>query len=55
MRLQPHEPHEVEAPVNSMLDELEVLVRRIIAEGGEAPLRARLDRLVPANRPRAAR
>lgn len=52
MRLQPHEPHEVEAPVNSMLDELEVLVRRIIAEGGEAPLRVRLERLVPARQQR---
>ena len=55
MRSQRHEPHEVEAPVNSMLDELEVLVRRIIADGGEAPLRARLDRLVPVDRQRSAR
>lgn len=42
-----HEPVEREDPLNVALDAAEQLVRNICANGGEAPLRARLARLLP--------
>lgn len=42
-----HEPDERDDPLNAALDAAEQLVRNIVANGGEAPLRARLARLLP--------
>ncbi len=42
-----HEPDERDDPLNIALDAAEQLVRNICASGGEAPLRARLARLLP--------
>lgn len=41
------EPAEREDPLNVALDAVEQLIANIVAEGGEAPLRARLKRLLP--------
>lgn len=42
-----HEPAEREDPLNVALEAAEQLIRNIVASGGEAPLRARLARLLP--------
>lgn len=42
------EPVEIEDPLNVALDDCETLVGNIVANGGEAALRARLARLLPA-------
>jgi len=42
------EPTEREDPLNAALDEIERLVSDVILGGGEAPLRCRLRRLLPA-------
>lgn len=47
------EPAEREHPLNVALDAVEQLVTNIVAEGGEAPLRARLRRLLPTTDPQA--
>ena len=41
------EPIEAEHRMNAALDAVETLVRNIVTNGGEAPLRARLERLLP--------
>lgn len=48
-----HEHEDRDAPVNGTLDALETLIRVIIANGGEAALRARMARLLPAETPAA--
>lgn len=40
------EPIETEDPLNSVLDAIEQLIRSVVANGGEAPLRYRLRRLL---------
>lgn len=44
-----HEAPERDEPLNAALDAAETLVSNIIAAGGEAPLRARLARLLPTS------
>lgn len=42
-------------PLNRLLDAFETLVEDLVDRGMEAPMRARLDRLLPARRPRHSR
>ncbi len=42
-----HEPIEPDNAANAVLDRIEADVRHLLAIGAEAPLRARLQRLLP--------
>ncbi len=48
------EPQELDNPVNGELDRIEDAIRSVVARGGEAPLRARLARLLGNGAPGAS-